>query len=600
VRVTIRAKMMAVTSGLLLVALSVYVLLATTLISRDRIAYAFDLDQRVADMVSAQVRASLENLGERLRLYASLMVVTSSELERQHLSDELLSSDPDLIRVALYRPGPGGQMKQIGERIAAERMHPLEITVRDLHQLDQDPPLPLDSGPLPATVVLNRSLPPAARLLTVVATSRAKAGGPPDWIAVADMTEGRLVSLFGSSSLFSASLVDQRGQVLAHPEPGRVLARANLADKPVVHAALSSGLIKSGALEYNDETGRPFIGAWAQVGISGLVVVTEVERARVLETTHRLVRLSALFGVAVVLAAFLVSLFFARALTNPIRRLRSATFELARGNYTAPIDVSANDEIGDLAGDFSHMAQAIQRSQAQLIQSEKLAAFGQLGAGITHEIKNPLTAIHGFAQIARAVADNPQKQREALMVVEKETERCLAIVQKFLEFTRKDEGERVLVALNDVVAHSLTVASHQLATAEVALHTQLGDAPYVLVAANQIEQVLVNFLLNAQQAIGRHGSVTVTTRRDGGQWGEVEVKDSGPGIAPDVLPHLFEPFFTTKPAGSGTGLGLFVSYGIIRDHGGEIQVRSTLGQGATFVVRLPIATKEIDNGKNHS
>jgi two-component system NtrC family sensor kinase len=589
VRVSIRTKVMLVMGGLLLLALSAYGLLATTLISRDRITYAFDLDQRMADMLSAQVRGSLENLAERLRLYASLMAVATTEAERQLLSDELLDSDPDLVRVALYRQTDAGRPLPIGERLAAERLKPMEITARDLHQLDQDYPLPLDSSGEPSLVVLNRSLAPSAQLLTAVVTGGSNRAAKTASVVAADMTESRLLSLFGRWNLFSACLLDANGQVLAHLEPAQVVGHRSFADKPVVHAALNSSRVKGGALEYNDKSGRPFIGAWAQVGVSRLIVVTEIERARVLETTVRLVHLSVLFGVAVLLTVFLVSLFFARMITNPIRRLQAATAELARGNYRALIDVRATDEIGDLADDFARMAKAIQQGQAQLIQSEKLAAFGQLGAGLTHEIKNPLTAIQGFTQIARTVTDNPQKLREALRVVEKETERCLSIVQKFLNFARQDPGERGRVALNELVARSLTFVSHQLSTANIALHTNLGDAPMVRVAANQIEQVIVNLLLNAQQAIGRHGEVFVTTRRDGDQWGEIEIRDSGPGIAPEVLPHIFEPFYTTKPAGAGTGLGLFVSYGIVRDHGGEIVVQSPVGQGAKFCVRLPAA-----------
>jgi signal transduction histidine kinase len=223
------------------------------------------------------------------------------------------------------------------------------------------------------------------------------------------------------------------------------------------------------------------------------------------------------------------------------------------------------------------------------VQSEKLAAFGQLGAGIAHEVKNPLAGILGYAQLTLRKLDEDSPIKKNLTVIEAETRRCTEIISNLLQFARQESGKMEPTDVNAVVDAAIQIVDHQLGVNNVRISKELAaDLPSCEANANQLQQALMNFAINAQQAMGSEGgSLVVRTRR--GDVGEViiEVEDDGPGVPEDVRGKIFEPFFSTKPAGQGTGLGLSVTYGIIKDHGGEVWVEDVSGGGARFVVSIP-------------
>jgi len=231
----------------------------------------------------------------------------------------------------------------------------------------------------------------------------------------------------------------------------------------------------------------------------------------------------------------------------------------------------------------------------QLSNAEKLAAIGRLAGGVAHEINNPLGGILAFAQILLRENCPPDEQREYLREIEKSAFRCKAIVEALLRFSRQSPRmKRAPLALNDVVRESLTLVTYKYAVRDVEIRCDLGDSlPPVLGNANQLEQVLVNLLSNAFDAITSvpsksNGAIELRTTAAGG-WVELQVADSGTGISDGHLAKIFDPFFTTKEEGKGTGLGLAVTYAIIREHGGRIAARNRPEGGAVFTVALPAA-----------
>jgi two-component system NtrC family sensor kinase len=253
--------------------------------------------------------------------------------------------------------------------------------------------------------------------------------------------------------------------------------------------------------------------------------------------------------------------------------------------------------MGALAVAFNRMASGLQERELALIQAQralvhsaKMAAFGQLGAGIAHEVNNPLAGILGHAQLAirRLGQENPAKA--SLDLIAQETRRCIDIIKNLMRFARQETPQFEPLDANEAVGAALAIVDHQLSLHGIRIVRELGPGlPKVNGDINQLQQVLVNLAINAQQAMaGQRGELSVRTRAVGGQV-LIELQDSGPGISPEMQKKIFEPFFTTKPAGQGTGLGLSVSYGIIESHGGRIEVRSSLGHGATFVISLPVA-----------
>ena len=230
----------------------------------------------------------------------------------------------------------------------------------------------------------------------------------------------------------------------------------------------------------------------------------------------------------------------------------------------------------------------LQRTQAQLIQSTKLAAIGELAANIAHEINNPLTSVLGFASYLAEQVPHGQPMREELDLIQEEAGRARDIVRDLLHFSRQREFVPQVTDLNQVLEQTLAMVRRQGAFDSITLHEEYAEGlPPVEVDVPRIKQVFLNLINNAVYVMQeRGGSLTLRSSFSGGMV-RVEVADTGTGIAPEHLGRIFEPFFTTKPEVSGTGLGLSVSLGIVESHGGTIGVQSELGVGSTFTVKLP-------------
>jgi signal transduction histidine kinase/CheY-like chemotaxis protein len=229
--------------------------------------------------------------------------------------------------------------------------------------------------------------------------------------------------------------------------------------------------------------------------------------------------------------------------------------------------------------------------QSKLLQTEKMAAIGQLVSGIAHELNNPLTGILGYAQLLLGRGLGRAQQGEAQKIYE-EAERASRIVKNLLLFARETQPERLPVDLNEVVERALALRSYELKVEDIAVVRELDPGlPQTRADPIQLQQVVLNLLVNAEQAIleGRgHGTIRVRTARRGATRLALEVSDDGCGIDARIASRIFDPFFTTKPPGVGTGLGLSIVYGIVQQHGGEITVESAPGRGAAFTVELPM------------
>jgi signal transduction histidine kinase len=313
---------------------------------------------------------------------------------------------------------------------------------------------------------------------------------------------------------------------------------------------------------------------------------------------------------------------------DPIRDLSRASKAVAEGNLEQYVPVRTGDEVGELSESFNQMVADLKKyrkeleqwnqtleervaqrgeqlaeAQAKLIQSTKLAAVGELAAGLAHELNNPLAGIYAFLQVLaetirergfRNVSDEDAKSfQQNLVYVEREIQRCKSIVGSLLTFARASEKNFVPLNLNDVIRDALGFMQSNLKKDNVRVETNLKEnLPVVAGDASELQQVLLNIIVNARKAMPGGGTLSVSTETSGSII-RVAISDTGEGISPEIRDRIFDPFFTTRKEGEGTGLGLSISYGIIKDHNGEILVESTPGKGSTFFIVLPVA-----DGKN--
>lgn len=233
----------------------------------------------------------------------------------------------------------------------------------------------------------------------------------------------------------------------------------------------------------------------------------------------------------------------------------------------------------------------LKRTQAQLVQSTKLAAIGELAANIAHEINNPLTTVLGFASFLAEKLEPDNPMREELGLIQDEASRARDIVRDLLQFSRQRDFTSEPSDINAVVEQTLSMLKRQGALNGVEVRADLApDLPPVSLDVSRIKQVFVNIMNNAVYVMPNGGTLTVRTSRQGDTI-RIALQDTGPGILPEHRDRIFDPFFTTKPDVSGTGLGLSVSLGIVQTHGGTIELETEVGRGTTFTVVLPIGTE---------
>lgn len=310
-----------------------------------------------------------------------------------------------------------------------------------------------------------------------------------------------------------------------------------------------------------------------------------------------------------------------RLVSRPVSVLAASMKKVAEGDLDHPVYTYSNDEIALLARNFNEMirelkrsrdtmnkwtqkleeevakkTEEIQKTQSHLVQTEKLASLGRMAAGVAHELNNPLTGITTFAHLMlQRIPDENKDDKEDLAVIVEQAERCAKIIKGLLTFSRATQTEKGIINLVEVLVKTIDIVKSN----EKFYNVQFDypkSAPPLLVEGDpsQFQQVFLNMLINAADAMNEKGTLKIRThsiKENETLWGEIIFTDTGTGISRKNIDKLFDPFFTTKPVGKGTGLGLAVSHGIIKHHGGRILVKSQVGVGTSFFIRVPLRYK---------
>jgi two-component system NtrC family sensor kinase len=329
----------------------------------------------------------------------------------------------------------------------------------------------------------------------------------------------------------------------------------------------------------------------------------------------------------IVLVTFSLGYLLQRMIYVPLKDLETGAKKVRSGQLDQLIPVRSPDEFGRVAGSFNDMTTALNdarsdlnaliqeleskvearskellAARAEVAQGEKLASIGVLAAGIAHELNNPLTGVLTFTSLMRKKALEGSEDAEDLDLVIRETKRCASIIRRLLDFAREKVPVKGFFNLNQVVEDTVRFVERQASLHKIVISIDLDPSlPQIWGDADLIKQVVLNILVNAQQAIEGAGTIAVVSRPYVAKMPqqtdekrvpmvELAIKDSGCGIPEANMQRIFDPFFTSKEVGKGTGLGLSVSYGIVKAHGGEIKVASVVGQGTTFRILLPVTS----------
>jgi len=350
--------------------------------------------------------------------------------------------------------------------------------------------------------------------------------------------------------------------------------------------------------------------------IIGILYVGLLEKAYT--STRDRVILS-FFGLATIGFILIVGItyYMIRSITGPLGKMAAATRSISAGRFDQEVHTDSQDEIGLLAASFNAMLKSLRqmkgdleewgrtleekvkqrteelvKMQRRVAQSERLASLGMLGAGVAHEINNPLGSILSLATLTLEDIKEDDPNRENLEEVLKQTQRCRNIVKGLLDFSRHSEVDMELADLNKVLQDTLALIGRQAQFLNITVVKNWDpQLPPVMADRPQLQQVFMNILMNAVQAMEEKGTITITTRHNVlDNAAEVLIADTGCGIPAEQIDHIFDPFFTSKPGGHGTGLGLSIAYGIVTSHRGTISVESKVGRGSTFTIRMPIAS----------
>ncbi len=356
------------------------------------------------------------------------------------------------------------------------------------------------------------------------------------------------------------------------------------------------------------------------LGVLDTAVSLQRVRVQTRKYEHRLLALTLAMLVATGIS---LTLLVRTLVTRPIRDILRHTRKVGELHLGEQLAITSDDELGHLASSFNTMTvnlkaaqeelqnwartletkvetrtQELQRMQAQLIRSEKLASLGEIVAGIAHELNNPLTGVLVLASLLEQEGKlDPELQDDVATIVH-ETKRCARIVKGLLEFSRETTPQKTPADLTQIMEKSLALIGTQSIFHDVRIERDYEEnLPRAMVDPHQLEQVFINILLNAAQAMSGGGTLTLSARTAGPDL-RISIADTGAGIPAEHLGRIFDPFFTTKE--HGTGLGLAVSYGIVETHGGMIEVESRPEQGTTFAIRLPVSGEGIGEGKSEA
>jgi two-component system NtrC family sensor kinase len=334
------------------------------------------------------------------------------------------------------------------------------------------------------------------------------------------------------------------------------------------------------------------------------VGILEQKYTDIKNQTMQIFLLITLVGVVV---SIVIALYISRRISTSVVTLVKASKQLAGGNLETKVERVSSDELGDLADTFNFMAGALRErdeklkefARKKIMESERLALIGQLSANVAHELNNPLQGIITYSHLLLEENTFSDDAKESINKIVVQANRCRDIIRGLLDFSRHKAPDKTLCSVNNLLRGCISLVEKQAAFHNIKVTMDLdGQLPMVILDPSQIERVFLNLIINAADAMNGNGQLILSTKHNRAKTCiEISVQDTGHGISEENMEKIFDPFFTTKETGHGVGLGLAISYGIVKDHNGNISVESEAGKGTTFTVSFPLT--KVENGTDH-
>jgi two-component system NtrC family sensor kinase len=390
-------------------------------------------------------------------------------------------------------------------------------------------------------------------------------------------------------------------------------------DAPLSPTVTAASLARSYSDNYRDEFGQEHLCTYARLQVNVEPSGAAIELAEPIRHTNRnswyfAWHAAVLIGSTSLLGAVIVVAIGSTWIGRPLRCLIEKTRRIGTGDLSGPLNMERHDEFGELANAINSMCDQLQTAQEkigqeaqarvaaleQLRHADRLRTVGRLAAGIAHELGTPLNVVSGRAGLIASGRLSDEDVRKSAVTIKSEADRIATIIRQLLDFARRNTPQRKAVDLTEVTRQTLALLTPIVEKRHCTLDVVRQPPSLTLqVDSGQIQQVLTNLIVNASEAMPGGGAVEIAITREQaappqgsecvrGEYARVDVIDYGEGISPEFIDQVFEPFFTTKQVGEGTGLGLSIAYGIVREHGGWIDVRSELGKGSCFSVYLPM------------
>ena len=365
-------------------------------------------------------------------------------------------------------------------------------------------------------------------------------------------------------------------------------------------AELEKGLQQYGAFEiFHDipHDNSPETEAQTEIRSVGKQVVDcagtllKVERNHVANALRNALRWPLIFMGAMLFLFLMGAQLVRRKVIRPLADIERATEDVARGDFSPiPHTGKMESQVDHLVVAFNRMARELEAREEQIVHSRKIASLGTLVSGIAHELNNPINNIVLTVDALVGRRKISEERRSVLLHdILRQALRASEIVKNLLEFSRAETSVYKELNLTELLRDTIQIAENHIIISGVRLHDEIAeDLPKINGSRQGLEQVFLNLITNAVHAMPQGGDLTIRASLEDANKIKIQVQDTGTGISDENLPHIFDPFFSTKDVGRGTGLGLSVSYGVVKKHGGQIQVKSKVGKGTTFTIILPV------------